>query len=139
MLGYRSPESFKARFGRSMNENEKLFNTETWLLHHGKKLQKRFQLSAYKLMNQLLRTIEASTYDDFEEDLIQIEADIHLVAVDSDLLFTANQNRETVERLKPLKTNVYYHEIYSIHGHDAFLIEFQQLEQILTPIFKYNR
>lgn len=136
MLGYRSPESFKARFARSVNENESLFNIETWLLHHGKKLQQRFQLSAYKLMNQLLRTIEASTYETFEENLSKIKAEIHLVAVDSDLLFTATENRDTYERLKPLKPDVYYHEIQSIHGHDAFLIEFEQLEQLLKPVFK---
>jgi len=135
MLGYRSPESFKARFGRTVNGNEQLFNIETWLLHHGKKLQARFQLSAYKLMNQLLRTIEASNDAHFEEDLTRIEADIHLVAVDSDLLFAASEVRDTYDRLKPLKPNVYYHEIRSIHGHDAFLIEFEQLEHVLKPVF----
>ena len=33
MLCYRTPESFKARFQRSRNEDLKLFNVESWLLH----------------------------------------------------------------------------------------------------------
>ena len=58
MLCYRTPESFKERFKRSTNEDLKVFNVESWLMHHGEKLQQRFQLSAYKLMNQLLKTID---------------------------------------------------------------------------------
>ena len=60
MLCYRTPESFKERFQRSTNEDLQIFNVESWLLHHGKKLQERFQLSAYKLMNQLLKTIDVT-------------------------------------------------------------------------------
>ena len=138
MLCYRSPESFKKRFHRSINEEQQLFNTETWLLHHGQKLQKRFQVSAYKLMNQLLRTIESSNREDFEVDLSKIEAEIHIVSVDSDLFFTLKENDETYNRLKEVKPDTFHHVITSIHGHDAFLIEFEQLDHILTPIFQQN-
>jgi len=140
MLGYRSPKSFRKRFKRTLHETENLFNIETWLLYHGDKLQGRFQLSAYRLMNHLLRTLEASSYDRFDTDLAEINAEIHLVAVDSDLLFTANEIKETFHKLKPFKSNVFYHEIKSIHGHDAFLIEFKQLEELLKPVFQkeYN-
>jgi len=55
MLCYRTPESFKAKFDRTTNQELLIFNIESWLQHHGEKLQKRFQLSAYKLMNQLLK------------------------------------------------------------------------------------
>ena len=135
MLCYRSPESFKERFQRSINEDKQLFNVETWLLHHGEKLRERFQLSAYKLMNHLLRTIEASSSNNYEVDLCRIQSNIHMIAVDSDLFFTAKENYETYQRIKPLKSNIYYHEIQSIHGHDAFLIEFDQLTAILSKIF----
>ncbi len=136
MLCYRTPESFKQRFQRSENEQLGVFNVESWLLHHGKKLQDRFQLSAYKMMNQLLKTIGFDVSYQDVEDLVKIEANIHIVGVDSDLFFLAQENRETYQALVKQKTNVFYHEITSIHGHDAFLIEYDQLEAIVTPIFK---
>ena len=118
-----------------MNTNLGIFNIESWLLHHGEKLQERFQLSAYKLMNQLLRTIEAVDSETWVEQLNKIKAKIHIVSVDSDLFFTPQENRETFEELSKSNSNVFYSEIQSIHGHDAFLIEYNQLTKIISPIF----
>ena len=136
MLCYRTPESFKAKFQRTTNEELAIFNVESWLNHHGTKLQKRFQLSAYKMMNQLLKTIDITrNSDSFEEIVSKIEANIHIVGIDSDLFFTARENRETFEELKKLDKKVTYGEIKSIHGHDAFLIEYKQLHNLLKDIF----
>ena len=136
MLCYRTPESFKKRFQRSKNEKLKIFNVESWLLHHGKKLQERYQLSSYKLMNHLLRTIDVTKGDEKSIDILdRIRADIHIIGVNSDLFFTAEENRETHRQLAATKSNVTYNEIDSVHGHDAFLIEYKQLEKIITPIF----
>ena len=94
MLCYRTPESFKQRFGRSTNEDLQVFNVESWLTHHGEKLQKRFQLKAYKLMNQLLRSIDI-TRDGLEafERLQNSNTNIHIIGVDSDMFFTAVENK----------------------------------------------
>lgn len=138
MMCYRTPESYKAKFNRTFHNKFKIFNVESWLLHHGKKLQDRFQLSAYKMMNQLLRTIEVSTSENWADELSKINAQIHIVAIDSDLFFTAKENKETFIQLSKLNSNVFYHEIKSIHGHDAFLIEFEQLEKIIKPIFRLS-
>jgi homoserine O-acetyltransferase len=136
MLCYRTPESFKAKFQRTTNEELAIFNIESWLGHHGNKLQKRFQLSSYKLMNQLLKTIDITrNKGTFEEIAAKIEADIHIIAIDSDLFFTAQENKATYEELKKYKNNVSYQEIKSIHGHDAFLIEYKQLDNLLSAIF----
>jgi homoserine O-acetyltransferase len=136
MLCYRTPESFKEKFQRTTNEDLAIFNVESWLNHHGTKLQKRFQLSAYKMMNQLLKTIDITRKKgSFEEIAAKIEAKIHIVAINSDLFFTANENKETFEELKKLNKKVSYNEIDSIHGHDAFLIEYEQLDNLLKDIF----
>ena len=136
MLCYRTPFSFSAKFQRTTNEELDVFNIESWLAHHGKKLQKRFQLSAYKMMNQLLKTIDITRgRDSFVAVASTIEANIHIIGIDSDLFFTANENRATYEELKKYKKNVSYQEIVSIHGHDAFLIEYNQLHNLLATIF----
>lgn len=137
MLCYRSPESFKEKFQRTVNQDLLIFNIESWLAHHGKKLQQRFQLSSYKLMNQLLKTIDITrNSESFENLLSKTNASIHIVGINSDLFFTAKENVETYEELKKFKDNVFYSEIVSVHGHDAFLIEYKQLDHLLADIFK---
>nr|WP_262916811.1 bifunctional aspartate kinase/homoserine dehydrogenase I [Aestuariivivens insulae] len=139
MLCYRTPESFKERFQRSKNEDLEIFNVESWLLHHGKKLQERFQLSAYKLMNQLLKTIDVTKDRKADFNVLElIEANIHIIGVDSDLFFTAEENRQTHKQLAVTHANVTYNEIHSVHGHDAFLMEYEQLEKIIEGIFVPN-
>lgn len=139
MLCYRTPKSFKERFQRSKNDDLEIFNVESWLLHHGNKLQERFQLSAYKLMNQLLKNIDVTKNNGDNADILNtIHSNITIVGVDSDLFFTAEENRETQKQLALTHPNVTYSEINSDHGHDAFLIEFEQLEKIIEPIFRPN-
>lgn len=139
MLCYRTPESFKERFKRSTNQELQVFNVESWLMHHGEKLQERFQLSAYKLMNQLLKTIDVTRNGD--ENFINLQnsdTNIHIVGVDSDLFFTAKENKDTFKQIAQANSNVTYGEIHSLHGHDAFLIEFEQLEKLLGGVFLKN-
>ncbi|MDX6190808.1 alpha/beta fold hydrolase [Flavobacterium sp. Fl-318] len=137
MLCYRSPESFKEKFQRTMNSDLSIFNIESWLAHHGERLQKRYQLSSYKLMNQLLKTIDITRNSaDFETLLSKTDAAIHIIGINSDLFFTAKENKETYQELIKFKNNVFYSEIDSVHGHDAFLIEYKQLDYLLADIFK---
>lgn len=139
MLCYRTPESFKERFKRSTNEELQVFNVESWLLHHGHKLQERFQLSAYKLMNQLLRTIDVVR--DGDQNFLKLQnsdTNIHIIGVDSDLFFTAKENKDTFKQLAQANSNVTYGEVQSLHGHDAFLIEFEQMQKLLSGIFNEN-
>ena len=136
MLCYRTPESFKERFHRSTNDELNVFNVESWLMHHGKKLQERFQVSAYRLMNQLLKTIDVTRNgtENFEA-LQNSQTKIHIIGVNSDLFFTAEENKETYRRIAQINANVTYGEVQSVHGHDAFLIEFKQLENLLKSVF----
>lgn len=140
MMCYRTPESFKEKFQRNSTESLESFQVESWLNHHGEKLQKRFQLSAYKMMNQLLKTIDITRgRTSLEKIISEVDANIYIIGINSDLFFTANENRETYQEIKKFKNNVFYSEIDSQHGHDAFLMEYDQLGNLLDVVFKNKK
>ena len=134
---YRTPESFKAKFDRILQKEENVFAVESWLNYHGNVLNNRFQLAAYKMMNQVLKTIDITHgSNNFVEVASKIKSNIHIVTINSDLFFKAKENWDTYVDLKSIKDTVSISEIQSIHGHDAFLIEYDQLETILETVFK---
>jgi len=136
MLFYRTAESFKEKFNRTRNEEQGNFNTESWLLHHGQKLENRFSLPTYKMMNHLLSSVDITrNRGTFNEVVSQIKSRIFQVGVDSDFFFVPKENKETQKLLNEAGVENSYEEIKSIHGHDAFLIEFEQLTKILGPVF----
>ncbi len=135
MTFYRTPQSFKQKFNRSFNQIENVYAVESWLLYHGKTLEKRFKLQAYKLMNHLLMSSNFETEEIFVQMAAKIKGNIYLIGIDSDGFYLNEEIKETYSILKPIKNNVHFAEINSIHGHDAFLIEYEKLEEILSPIF----
>ena len=140
MTFYRTPQSLAHKFSGKRNTENQAFEVENWLLHHGEKLKNRFALKSYKLLNHLLTTIDISDGSgDYLEAARKIEGDIHLVTVNSDLFFLAQENWDTYVELSLLKSNISIHEIRSIHGHDAFLIETDQLNRYLKPVFQNNK
>ena len=137
MTLYRTPESFNSRYSREKKDN--IYSIEAWLNHHGKSLENRFKVQAYKSMNQLLKTIDITRGEDILNELIKkITGNINIITIDSDLLFCSNENWKMYERIKKIKKNVNIFEIKSEYGHDAFLIENEQMNDILNGIFNNN-
>jgi len=62
--------------------------------------------------------------------LESIKAECYVISITSDQLFPPEQLRETAEILSHAK----YYEINSVFGHDGFLIENDQLSNILRPL-----
>lgn len=126
MLCYRTPLSINQRFnGKTTDEGEP--QVINWLHFHGRQLQKRFSLSAYEVMTYLTSSI-CVTND--AKDLRKIESKIFMVSINSDLLFPHTDARKTASEL-----GIELYTIDSPHGHDAFLIEYEQLSSIISPLF----
>lgn len=137
MLCYRTPQSFKLRFNRSWNGEKNMFNVQSWMVHHGEKLAHRFSLEAYKNMNHILGTINITRNGkSLEEVLESIAADIHILSIDSDLFFPIDEDYETVARGKNVGKKIHHHVIQSDFGHDAFLMEYNKVIEILEHIIE---
>ena len=137
MTFYRTPRSLNERFKRTINNERGIFNVESWLDHHGIKLDQRFSLDSYKFLNKLLRSSDITRDGvSFERKLQNVKSKIDIISVDSDIFFLPDEDFETTSILKSNKVPVKNHIIKSIHGHDAFLIETNQISDIFTKILK---
>jgi homoserine O-acetyltransferase len=139
LLFYRTPESYQTKFERTKVEKGGAYNVDSYLDYQGEKLKDRFALEAYRAMNYIMATIDIAYRSTLAEAIANIQSEVHIVGVSTDLLFTAKEAKSAFENLKKAEKDVYYHEIDSIHGHDAFLIENNQLEKILEQVFKENQ
>ena len=135
MLSYRNPKSINRRFRIKSNDlNER--KVIDWLNHHGNKLKEKFSLKSYIHMNHLLSSIGYNYENKFLKLITKNKSKIHLVGVNSDLLFPNFEIENTYDLLSAIKKNIYYYQIQSDHGHDAFLIEFKQMKSKLNHIFE---
>ena len=132
MSCYRTPQSLNARFTSTRQGTVGQYDVESWLLYHGDALQGRFKLSAYQVMTHLTYSIEVC---EEAEELARITSEIHMVSIDSDLLFTHDRAEATYQALSAQRDGVTLETIHSIHGHDAFLMEYEQLNRIILPYF----
>ncbi|WP_428224442.1 alpha/beta fold hydrolase [Flavobacterium sp.] len=134
MMLYRSPLAIDLKFQKEQIKGT--YAVEKWLDFHGQTLGIRFSLSAYKLMNHLLKTIGQFVDDVALESFFnETTAVIHQITIDSDGLFMAYENMNLHQRFSTKYEKLFLHTLNSVHGHDAFLIEYEQLGQLLLPIF----
>ncbi|MCZ2101116.1 MAG: alpha/beta fold hydrolase [Chitinophagales bacterium] len=135
MLLYRTPASLTEKFNLQYKKEEQQYAVESWLEYHGKTLKNRFSLNAYKVINHLLKTIGQEIR---ESDIVKFSQasniKIHMIAINSDYMFPREEQLLIFETLSRYKSSIKYSEIQSIHGHDAFLIEYKQLETILNQV-----
>ena len=137
MLFYRTPESFIEKFNRQhTSDDSNEFKVNSWLDFHGRRLNERYSKASYKMMNHLLATLDITNQRvNFKEAVNPITSKVIQVGINSDLYFSASENKKTQTILNTLGIENKYFEIDSVHGHDAFLIEYDQLSQILYPVF----
>lgn len=89
------------------------------------------------MVNHLLSTLDIlRDRGTFKEVAPLIQANIIQIGIDSDFFFVPDENRDTQKQLDALQIPNTYKEIVSIHGHDGFLVENDQLKNLLQDYFK---
>ena len=122
MMSYRAPRGFEARWGQEPEKGE------TYLDYQGEKFLKRFHAESYLVLSRAMDTHDVGRGRGGVEEALKRLKNLPslFVGIDTDLLYPAEEVRQ-VARLSGGR----YREIHSPHGHDAFLIETDQVEAIL--------
>ncbi len=97
--------------------------------HQGEKICKRFNAWSYYRLSQAVDSHDLSRgRGSLKEVLSNFKPRTLVVAITSDILFPPSDHKAFVEYIP----DVEYHLIYSQFGHDGFLIEHEQLNNIIN-------
>ncbi len=130
MLSYRSFTSFEDKFGRAKSKtNVEQYSVESYLDYQGDKFVNRFDANSYLYITKALDDHDISlNRGDVKDVLNNIKAKALSIGIDSDILYPVDEQKFISEYIPKSR----YAEIKSKHGHDAFLIEFEQLRKIFN-------
>lgn len=130
MVSYRSQPSFEGRFGRDVmaGQDGTPYAVESYLRHQGQKLVDRFDANCYVALTRQMDTHDvARDRSDYEEVLRSIEQPSFVVGIESDVLYPLSEQKELAEHLPRATLEV----LSAPHGHDAFLIELDTLNEVV--------
>ena len=134
MITYRSGAEFQARFGRLSSRSEGLFDVEHYLRRQGEKLVARFDAASYVALMRSMDLHDVGDFTTAARDTARRVGLVTGVGIDSDILYPASEVRDWVAAYRFGGANAEYREIASLYGHDAFLIEWDQVEGILREV-----
>ncbi|MCP4604716.1 MAG: homoserine O-acetyltransferase [Proteobacteria bacterium] len=145
MLGivtYRNRREFMVRYQRTRAELDWQdkgcsFAVESYLRHQGSKLDERFDATTYDYLTRAADRFDlGETHGSLEHALARMRCRVLAIGVDSDYLFPLEEQREIVEEINAGGGKAELGIVESEHGHDGFLIEFDQLNSIINSFLK---
>jgi homoserine O-acetyltransferase len=134
MTTYRSEADFNERFGRRAEVDGRP-SVVSYLEHQGAKLVGRFDPETYRILTRAMDS------HDIGRDrggptaamrrLARSRVRLVGVGIEGDILFGPDQVRALVDAAAGAGVEAAYWELRSVKGHDAFLVEWTQLGEVL--------
>lgn len=145
-ITYLSEASIERKFGRDLQHSDHLaydlqseteFKIESYLHYQGKRFIERFDANSYLYLTRAMDYFDlAQRYGSLRDALGRTDARFLITSYHTDWLFPSSQSREIVSALLETHRHVTYLELESVFGHDSFLIEIEQLEELVTPLLR---
>jgi len=141
---FRSDNVFTDRFGRELADTNADYNglglwdkfeVENYLDHHGDKLIRRFDTNSYLIIGKAMDLHDvARGRGSLQTAASRITAPVLSMGISSDILYPTYQQKQIREIINESGGSCEYVEIDSPHGHDAFLIN---LDQVGKPLVEF--
>jgi homoserine O-acetyltransferase/O-succinyltransferase len=143
---FRSDNAFTARFGRDLADGAAVgqhlgmwqrFEVERYLEHHGDKLVVRFDANSYLIIGKAMDLHDVGRgRGGPERAMSRIRVPVLSMGISSDILYPAYQQQEICELVRRPGGQADYVEVDSPHGHDAFLLNVDQIGAAVHPFLE---
>jgi homoserine O-acetyltransferase len=135
MTTYRSEADFETRFDRTIQEDGR-YAIASYLDHQGAKLLERFDPETYRVLVRVIDSHDIGRGRGGNVEALHTLAasgtGLTGVGITGDILYGPVQVKSLLADAEEADVQVAYREIATIKGHDAFLIEWDQLATILA-------
>jgi homoserine O-acetyltransferase/O-succinyltransferase len=128
LISYRTAEAYNLTQAEVDNDKINDFKVSSYQRYQGDKLVKRFNAYSYMILTRFIDSHNISRgRQNIEELLKAVKARTLVIGITTDILYPVHEQK----LLATLFPDAIYKEIYSDFGHDGFLIENDQLREVL--------
>lgn len=133
MISYRHYEIFAQTQAEKNTEKHDDFRAASYQRYQGQKLADRFNAFTYWILTKVMDSHNVGRgRTSVAEALAQINARTLVLGIHSDLLFPVSEQQYLADHIP----NAEVAFMQSSYGHDGFLVEFEQLNQILKHFYR---
>lgn len=133
MLSYRQYQAFVQTQSEKTNNTLDEFRAATYQRYQGEKLANRFNAFTYWVLSKMMDSHNVGrNRESVEKALNSIKAKTLVIGIDSDLLFPICEQQFLAAHIP----HAQFETITSTYGHDGFLVELEQLKEVIHHFFK---
>jgi homoserine O-acetyltransferase len=142
LLSYRHYETYyKSQHGittdtEAASVDKQVFKAETYQRYQGEKLAARFNAFSYYFLSQSMDAHNLGRERGGSEHALKaITARALVIGIKSDILFPLSEQQFLAAHIKGAS----FHIIHSKYGHDGFLLEYDQISELIQSFLKNNK
>lgn len=140
-ITYLSEDALTKKFGRNLQSRDSVtfgfdadFQVESYLRYQGSTFVDRFDANSYLYITRAMDYLDiAGRHDGRLADAFKGAAHVRccVISFSSDWLYPTEENKRVVHAMNAAGVPVSFADITSPHGHDAFLLEEPEMDQML--------
>lgn len=129
LLSYRNYITYNASQSEDINDKIENFKTSSYQRYQGEKLARRFNAFSYYSLSKGMDSHNVGRNRmSIENALQQIKAKTLAIGIITDILFPDEEQKFIADNIAGAE----HISIHSNYGHDGFLLEFEQIENIIS-------
>src|SRR5208283_4449512 len=145
-ITYLSDRSMHQKFGRKLQDKSAYgynfltdFQVESYLRYKGDHFVNRFDANSYLYITKAMDYFDLTQANgNLEGAFAGVEAKFLVISFSSDWLFPTYMSKETASALRRAHAYVISTEIQTDYGHDAFLLESEQLSSLISNFLSHG-